>query len=90
MEKNEDETGYRMADICVKPLNSQKAEGIQIRAYQYAIANLNSKPNSANTLIHKPGPLLEDAEILSDLADVYKRGMKEVETFLNGVVTAPA
>lgn len=85
----EDKTSYGLADILARPLNSKKAEGIQIRAYQYAIANLKNRPNSANTLIHKPGSLLEDIAILSDLANVYKRGMKEVEALLDGVVTAP-
>lgn len=86
---NEETTQYGLTDIWSRPLNSTKAEGIQIRAYQYAIANLNKNPNISSMLIHKPGPLLEDAEILNDLADTYKRGMKEVEAFLDGVVTTP-
>jgi hypothetical protein len=85
----EDKTFYNLSDIHGRPLNSRKAEGVQIRAYQYAIANLNNKPNSVHALIHKPGPLLEDTKILNDLVEVYKRGMKEVESFLNGAVTAP-
>jgi hypothetical protein len=85
----EDKTSYILSDIHERALNSKKAEGVQIRAYQYAIANLNNKPNSAHALVHKPGPLAEDIKILGDLVDVYKRGMKEVERFLDGAVTAP-
>ncbi|HAU0843168.1 TPA: Qat anti-phage system QueC-like protein QatC [Legionella pneumophila] len=85
----EDTTQYSPPNIFEKPLDSRKAEGIQIRAFQYALANLNSKPSYLPMLIHKPGPLLEDIAILNDLMDVYKRGMKEVENFLQGVVTTP-
>lgn len=85
----EDKTSYILSDMHERALNSKKAEGVQIRAYQYAIANLNNKPNSAHALVHKPGPLLEDIRILNDLVSVYKRGMKEVESFLDGVETSP-
>jgi hypothetical protein len=84
-----DTTVYGLLNLKSAPLNSTKAEGIQIRSYQYAIARLNKNPSLASTLIHKPGPLLEDTKILSDLADIYRRGMKEVERFLDGVITTP-
>ncbi|HAT3869055.1 Qat anti-phage system QueC-like protein QatC [Legionella pneumophila serogroup 2] len=86
-QSGEDKTSYSPPDIFEKPLDSRKAEGIQIRAFQYALINLNNNPSSLPMLIHKPGPLLEDIAILDDLIGVYKRGMKEVESFLQGVVT---
>ncbi|RAP34403.1 hypothetical protein B1207_15810 [Legionella quinlivanii] len=85
----EDTTSYSPPDIFEKTLDSRKAEGIQIRAFQYALINLNNKPGYLPMLIHKPGPLLEDIAILNDLMHVYKRGMKEVENLLQGVVTTP-
>ncbi|ESQ87804.1 Qat anti-phage system QueC-like protein QatC [Asticcacaulis benevestitus] len=84
-----DQASYRLNNLTGQPLVSTKAEGIQIRAFQYAIAHLAKHPGFENIAIHKPGSLAEDIERLPDLAAMYKRGMDEVSAVLKGVVTAP-
>ena len=85
-----DPTGYRCADLAAEPLDPSKAEGRQIRGFQYAIGRLAGRQDIARVLIHKPGPLREDVEHVEELAGVYLRGMKEVERLLEGVRTRPA
>lgn len=82
-----DPTGYRHADLRATAFDSMKAEGEQIRGYQYAIERLQACPDLARILIHKPGPLAEDIERLDELAGVYSRGMAEVGRLLEGVRT---
>ncbi|MGI3899399.1 MAG: Qat anti-phage system QueC-like protein QatC [Janthinobacterium lividum] len=84
-----DPTGYRLPDLKLEALNPSKAEGLQVRGFQYAIARLAGRLEVARVLIHKPGPLREDAERVEDLAGVYLRGMHEVERLLTGVRTRP-
>ena len=84
-----DTTPYGLSDFHAKELDSKKAEGKHIRAYQYAIANLKSNPNRAAALVHKSGPLLQAPETVPDLVEVYMRGMAEVACLLDGVITTP-
>lgn len=84
-----DPTGYRHPDLRAEALNPLKAEGRQVRGFQYAIARLAGRPEVARVLVHKPGPLREDAERVEELAGVYLRGMNEVECLLSGVRTRP-
>jgi hypothetical protein len=81
-----DPTGYRL-DIHAQPLNTDRAEGEQVRAFQYAVERIRGRPEIARLLIHKPGPLTEDTQHLSGLTDVYVRGMREVGELLNDVTT---
>jgi hypothetical protein len=84
---DEDPTGYRCEDLSARPLDAAKAEGQQVRGYQYALARLQERPDLAAIFIHKPGPLLEDAENLTELTRVYTQGMSEVRRLLQGVET---
>jgi len=72
-----------------RELNSQKAEGDNIRSFQLALYRLNNDIRRARVLIHKSGPLGNDAKELNNLAQVYLRGMREVAKLLRGVKTAP-
>ena len=86
----EDTTDYTLSNLRAGvKLDSTKAEGEHIRAYQYAIANLTAKPNRATALVHKPGQLLQAPETVPDLVKVYERGMAEVACLLDGVITTP-
>ncbi len=85
----EDETPYGLSNLRADELDSTKAEGEHIRAYQYAIANLTANPNRATALVHKPGQLLQALETVPDLVKVYERGMAEVACLLDGVITTP-
>jgi len=59
------------------------ATGIQLRSFQLAINRIKRQPNLAKILIHKPGPLPNDAKYLKKLAEVYTRGLMEVDEFVN-------
>ncbi len=84
-----DTTPYGLSDFHADELDSKKATGEHIRAYQYAIANLKSNPDRATALVHKSGPLPPNPETIQSLVDVYKRGMAEVACLLDGVITTP-
>lgn len=85
-----DPTKYTLENLKASPLNSTKAEGLQIRSFQIAIAKLNSKPGLASILIHKSGPLTDESLARqARLAGVYLRGMNEVGELLAGVTTTP-
>jgi len=59
-------------------MDTKKAEGQQIRSFQYAVARLKARPELARVLIHKPGPLYDYPERADALAEVYRRGLAEV------------
>ena len=45
----------------------------------------------ARLLIHKPGPLSDESAARQDaLANVYLRGLAELDALLVGVITAPS
>lgn len=68
---------------------STNAEGEHIRSFQFACQALKKNPGLARFAIHKPGPLTDVPDLLDDYAKVYRDGMKEIETLLAGVKTAP-
>jgi hypothetical protein len=84
--RGNDPTGYRI-DIHENRLSTKTAEGKQVRAFQYAVARLEGRPDLARVLVHKPGPLLEDIANVDRLAGVYSRGIAEVGKLLDGVET---
>jgi hypothetical protein len=84
-----DPTPY-MLDVTSRTLDTQQAEGLQVRSFQYAIERLRRKPQLAKFLIHKPGPLLDESTTRqAELADVYRRGLEEIGELLTGVRTEP-
>lgn len=86
---SDDPTNYTV-DLTSKVLDTMRAEGKQVRAFQVAIERLRLKPKLASLLIHKPGPLSDESpERLLRLADVYRRGIEEVSALLINVATAP-
>lgn len=86
----DDPTEYYVPDLKGRPLNSAKAEGVQVRSFQLAIARLRARPELAKVLIHKPGPLYDhDIDDQAEMAGVYARGMEEVGRLLDGVLTRP-
>lgn len=83
-----DATVY-VADLHSRTLNSLKAEGSDIRSFQFAIHRLRNDPNRARVLIHQSGPLTDYPTEIEDFAQVYLRGLQEVERLLRGVNTSP-
>lgn len=84
-----DPTTYSIADLSSRALDSEKAEGQQVRSFQLAIERLRARPALAKLLIHKPGPLTDVISEIEQLASVYSRGMNEVGEVLAGVIARP-
>ena len=63
-------------------VNNRESKGEQIRSFQYAIERLKKNPSAKNVLIHKPGPLDMDEAYLTQLADIYYRGLMEVDQWI--------
>lgn len=85
----QDTTTYTLANLTSRTLDSSQSEGHQVRSFQIAIRRIKRNPEKARLLIHKSGPLLMGEPLLSSLAEVYLRGMLEVDTILQNVVTEP-
>lgn len=84
-----DETPYRIPDLNAQTLDSRKAEGEHVRAFQLSLAKLATNPGRAKFDVHKPGPLSDHPDSIADYVGVYTRGMEEVGSLLNGVVSRP-
>lgn len=77
-----DETIYTETSIYEMQSKNAEGMGIQLRSFQYAIEKIKRNQNCAMLYIHKPGPLPQDEEYLRKLADTYKRGLLEVNDFI--------
>ncbi|MGA8139688.1 MAG: Qat anti-phage system QueC-like protein QatC [Desulfobaccales bacterium] len=85
-----DPTPYSMPDLRAHALDTRRAEGQEVRSFQFAIERLRAKPSLANILIHKPGPLSDESPIHQGiLAEVYRRGLAEIAELVAGVRTKP-
>lgn len=86
--KKGDKTTYHL-NLSNRALNSQKAEGDNVRSFQLAVQKLDGDIRRARVLIHKSGPLGNQAKELEGLAKMYLRGMNEVSALLHRVKTSP-
>jgi 7-cyano-7-deazaguanine synthase in queuosine biosynthesis len=84
-----DSTPYRIPDLSAQVLDSNKAEGEHVRAFQLTLAKLADNPRRAKFDIHKPGPLNDYPDQIADYEGVFIRGMEEVGRLLAGVITSP-
>lgn len=84
-----DSTEYNSGPLTGKTFSSIKAEGEHIRAFELAISRLNKKPEMSSILVQRSGPLSDHPGDLMKFADMYRRGMAEVEQLLQGVRTSP-
>ncbi|HSW64033.1 MAG TPA: Qat anti-phage system QueC-like protein QatC [Dissulfurispiraceae bacterium] len=82
-----DSTIYTVPDLRKYTLDTRESIGVQVRSFQVAIERLRRRPDLAKLLIHKPGPLTDEIPRLSQLADVYLRGLKEVAMLIHDVKT---
>lgn len=86
----QDTTSYTISDLSSRTLDSQQAEGKEIRSFKIAINRINQNPELSNILIHKPGPLSDETIARQGvIADVYKRGLNEVANLIRNVRTSP-
>jgi hypothetical protein len=84
-----DNTLYKV-DLTASILDTEGAEGQQVRSFQFAIERLRRRPELAGLLIHEPGPLSDETPARrSELADVYRRGLQEIGVLLAGVRAKP-
>jgi hypothetical protein len=85
-----DSTTYALSDLTAHKLDTREAQGQQIRSLQSAIQRIQQKPELAALYIHKPGPLSDESPARQTaLADVYRRGLAEIDQLLAGVRTTP-
>lgn len=77
-----DPTKYYYERISDIRANHAMAEGIQLRSFEMAIHRIHITPALAKLLIYKSGSMEGDAEYINQLADVYLRGLQEVEEFI--------
>lgn len=77
-----DSTEYTKKNIREILSNHTNATGVQLRSFELAISRVKNQPSLASLLIHKPGPLPKDPTYLERLADVYRRGLLEVDDFI--------
>lgn len=59
-----------------------KRRGEQLRSFQLAIKRITDNPNMKNILIYKGGRLDGDSNYVNQLAEVYYRGLLEVNSFI--------
>jgi len=53
------------------------------------VNRIKKDPGLARILVHKPGPLIDAPDEISDYADVFRRGILEVANLLQGVKARP-
>jgi 7-cyano-7-deazaguanine synthase in queuosine biosynthesis len=89
----DDPTTYTItiADLWGRPLDSKGAEGEHVRSFQMMARRLAQRPALAQILVHKPGPLSDypDADV-TEYADVFRRGIEEVDTVTGRALVRPA
>lgn len=77
-----DGTVYTQMSVYEMQNKNSEGIGIQLRSFQYAIDKIKQDRNRALLYIHKSGPLSQDDEYLQELADIYSRGLFEVDKFI--------
>jgi hypothetical protein len=87
---NGDSTSYTVGSLPSRALDSSMSEGVQVRSFQVAIERVRRQPNLADLLIHKPASLASSRVPPDRLAEMYRRGLDEVEQLIKGVVTRPS
>ena len=71
-------------------LNSLKAEGRDVRSFQLMKEKLSKSRDIHTILVHKSGPLNDYPDVdVKGYADVFRRGIFEVDALLKDVVVKP-
>lgn len=78
-----DTTAYSVQSIKEIIAAHSLRKGEQLRSFQISIKRIKDNPNLKNLLIYKGGNLLGDANYIQQLADVYQRGLLEVDDFIS-------
>jgi len=84
-----DDTTYSIPNLRSRILDTNKAEGVNVRSFQVALDRLLTAPNSARFAIHQSGPLTDHRDDWAAYEAVYIAGMREVGNLLTGVRARP-
>ena len=84
-----DPTLYTVENLRAQTLATDRAEGEHIRSFQLIAKRIKKDPGLANILVHKPGPMIDTLGEIRDYADVFRRGVLEVDKLLQGVKAKP-
>lgn len=85
-----DPTTYTIADLRARTLNSKAAEGEHVRSFQMMARRLKRRPGLEKILVHKSGPLSDyTAAEVAKYADVFRRGVEEVDKVTGRAVVRP-
>ena len=85
-----DPTSYTVKNLRAQTLATDRAEGEHIRSFQLMTKRIKKNPRLAHILVHKPGPLIDAPDEISDYADVFRRGVLEIGKLLQGVKATPS
>ena len=77
-----DNTTYANLSVSEMINEREREKGVQMRSIQYAIQRVKDDPVFAEYAILKPGPLRQDKDYLKEMADVYTRGLLEVDRWI--------
>jgi 7-cyano-7-deazaguanine synthase in queuosine biosynthesis len=82
-----DPTVYSIEDLSSRPLDADKAESKDVRAFQMMSHRLKRNPEVVHILVHKTGPLNDySTDEIIEYSKVFERGIKEVGAIVNNVV----
>lgn len=85
-----DPTLYTVPDLTAQTLFTDKSEGENVRSFQLMARRLEKRPELAEILVHKPGPLNNAPSEVGAYADVFRRGVLEVAELLDGITAKPS
>jgi hypothetical protein len=78
-----DTTTYSIKFISEIIHSHAKGKGEQLRSFQVAIKRIQDNPKLKSMLIYKSGRLDGDDKYINQLAEVYYRGLLEVNSFIS-------
>jgi hypothetical protein len=78
---NGDTTIYTANSVKKLIREHANSDGVQLRSFQFTIKRIKENPSIASLLIYKTGPLKGTQDFINKLADVYRRGLLEVDYF---------
>ncbi len=84
-----DPTLYTVESLRAQTLATDRVEGEHVRSFQLMAKRIKGDPGLAKILVHKPGPLIDAAHEIPDYADVFRRGILEVDELLRDVKAKP-
>lgn len=85
-----DPTLYSIPNLDARTLFTDRSEGEHIRSFQLMAQRIRKRPDLAQILIHKPGPLIDTPTEIAAYADVFRRGILEVAKLLDSVTAEPS